>query len=459
AVDKGQLDPGEDPSVLAAGVASFDGETWTTYTTADGLASNEGEIVVAPDGTVWVVHPDPVSPWLVSAVSRRDADTWTVFDVTGSRRSGAVGGSDGTLWLGTDNGIVHFDGTDTTRYVVPAEMAPATASSFSLEARSSAAGSVDAGRFGEIRWQTYGEPVGRGIYGGIATDHGFVAGGESLVASSDGVNWTTVDPPLAARGFAASGDDLYAFGDGNVVRLVWTGTTWRAADLLTIDGLDSGRSIEQMAFGDGITVMTDRSQIFLSTDGTTVNPALQGPDPVGEENIGPVFSTGSGFVAYACEPRDVWGECGAIIWTSNDGNTWDLVSTESPFGSNTWVLDIAERDGRFVAIVRMQARNVWGDETLWVSEDGLTWNQVSPEHIEGSTTEETPVSIGAGEAGWVVLYNGSDALSYSLDGLNWVTPDGPPKIGWGYWAPGLVVGKDRILVPYSDVIGIGEITR
>ena len=459
--DQGVLDPGEDPNVPAAGVASFDGQTWTTYTTADGLASNEGKIVVASDGTVWVVHRDPVSPWLVSAASRRDVDTWTVFDVTGSRRSGAIGDSDGTLWLGTDNGIVHFDGTDTTRYAVPAEMAPPAAPSFSLEPTASAVGSVDAGAFGEIRWQAYQEPLGRGGTGdGVATPHGFVSRGEFAMTSTDGVNWTTVEPPLNARDFAVSGDDLYALGAG-AVRLTWTGTTWRAADMLQINGLESGRLIEHMAFGDGATIMTDRSQIFFSTDGTTFNPALQGPDPAGEDNIGPVFSTGSGFVAYTCGPRDIWGECGPIIWTSNNGSTWDLVSTESPFGSNTWVLDIAERDGRFVAIVRMQARNVWGDETLWVSEDGLTWNRVPPEHIDGSDTEETPVSIGAGEAGWVVLRG--NALIYSVDGLNWVTPDGPPEIGWGYGAPSAVVGKDRILVSYYDgignVTGIGEINR
>ena len=56
----------------------------------------------------------------------------------------AIGDSDGTLWLGTDNGIVHFDGTDTTRYTVPAEMAPPAAPSFSLEPTASAAGLVDA---------------------------------------------------------------------------------------------------------------------------------------------------------------------------------------------------------------------------------------------------------------------------------------------------------------------------
>jgi hypothetical protein len=465
-VDRGVPDPGEDPNVLAAGVASFDGETWTTYTTADGLASNGGEIVVASDGTVWVVHGD--------AISRLDGDTWTVHGVAGSRRRGAVGGSDGTFWLGTDNGIVHFDGTDTTQYAVPGEMAPSAASSFSLEPTSSAAGSVDAGPFGEIHWQTYHQPVGHELHGGIVTPHGFVSSGASGASTSlDGVNWTTVEPPLNARGFAASGDDLYAFGPGAVVRLAWTGTTWRAENLLEIDGLEPDRPIDQMAFGDGATVMTTETQILFSTDGHAFAPALQGPDPAlltgadntgrcqpsfggGGESIGPVVATESGFVALTAGSPGGWDDfplCEPVVWTSSDGSTWDLDSAESPFGPTSYVYDMAERDGRFVAVGGQGAK--FSGATLWVSEDGVTWNEIPPGRIDGSLLEY-PVSIGTGEAGWVVLHD--SALMYSLDGLNWVAPDGPPEIRWGYGAPRVVGGKDRILVA-NDVIWIGEINR
>ena len=467
--DHGEPDPGEDPNVPAAGAASFNGETWTTYTTADGLASNDGEVVVAPDGTAWVTHGE--------AVSRFDGDTWSAHDTPGSLRSGAVGGSDGTLWLATYNGFVHFDGTDATPYTVPAEMAPSTASSFSLEAASLAAGSVDAEPFGEVRWQTFNQPVGREVHRSIATDHGFVAGGEeSLVASSDGVNWTTVEPPMAARGFAASGDDLYAFGDGVVVRLAWTGRTWRAVNLVEIDGLEPDRSIEQMAFGDGVTVMTTGTQVFFSTDGSTFDPAPRGPDPAllrgagnaggcqpgfgggGEEDeIGPVAAIEGGFVALSPGNPGGWNDfplCEPVVWTSSDGSTWDLGSAESPFGPTAYVYDMAERNGRLVAVGGQGDR--FTGATLWVSEDGVTWNEIPPEHIDGSLADY-PVSIAAGEAGWVVLYG--DALMYSLDGLDWFAPDGPPKIAWGYGVPGLVVGEDRILVTYYDVIRIGEITR
>ena len=456
--DHGELDPGEDPNVAAAGVASFDGENWTTYTTADGLASNEGEIAIAPDGTMWVIHPVPFSPWgAVSAASRRDGDTWTVFDVAGSRQWGAAAGSDGTLWLRTNNGIAHFDGVDTTRYVVPDEMAPA-AVLLTLEPTTSAATPVDAGPFGEVSWQTFGVPVGHIFYGGaVATPHGFVAGGDVSVASPDGVNWTTFEPPLkVVWNFAVSGDDLYALGDADVVRLAWTGTTWRAANVLEINGMESHRSIEHMGFGDGVTVMTNGSQIFFSTDGYTFDPALRGPEFVGDDDAVPVFFTDSKFIAFS-------SQCQPTIWTSTDGNTWQPVSTEPPFGSTSCIEDIAERDGRFVAIVRMHPNGGWGGETLWASEDGLAWNQVPQENIDGSMTE--PVSIGAGEAGWVALFGDAGTVGgvwamYSLDGLEWaVVADAIPDLYWAFGAPTAVVGADRILVPYYDDIRIGEITR
>jgi hypothetical protein len=229
-----------------------------------------------------------------------------------------------------------------------------------------------------------------------------------------------------------------------------------------------------MAFGDGATVMTTETQIFFSTDGHAFAPALQGPDPAlltgadntgrcqpsfggGGESIGPVVASESGFVALTAGSPGGWDDfplCEPVVWTSSDGSTWDLDSAESPFGPTSYVYDMAERDGRFVAVGGQGAK--FSGATLWVSEDGVTWNEIPPGHIDGSLLEY-PVSIGTGDAGWVVLHG--QALMYSLDGLNWVAPDGPPEIRWGYGAPSAVVGKDRILVPYFDDIWVGEINR
>jgi hypothetical protein len=474
----------------APGVASSDGQTWTTYTTADGLAADEGTVVVAPDGTVWVVHDD--------AVSRRDGDTWTAYDVAGSvRRSGAVGGSDGTLWLATDDGIIHFDGVTTTRFVVPADMTPDPLS-FSLEPVAPAAPPVDAGSFGEVAWQKFDVPTGHRLTGGIATADGFAANESTSVRTSlDGVDWATTEPPLEGQHLVASGDDLYALG-GGVVRLARTGTTWAVVDELTIP--DPGPEIrsepgyldfaERMAFGDGVTVMTARSRVFFSNDGHTFVPALRSPDPAllegarepdvedygpaggcdpspvagwGADSIGPVFATESGFVAFtAAHPND-WNNlplCRPIIWTSSDGSAWDLVSSESPFGPDAYVHAMAERDGRIVAV---GGRGHEG-AMLWASDDGTTWNEIPPERISGSIAS-VPWAITAGEAGWVVLCgqpgtDGEVPAMYSLDGLDWVVVDDLPDFHWAWGAPDVAVGTDRILVTYYDGVAlIGEITR
>jgi len=447
-------EPGGTP---ASGVASFDGQAWTRYTAADGLASDDGTVVAAPDGTVWVVHD--------GAISCFDGDTWTAHDVTGSSRSRAVGGSDGTLWLATNNGIIHFDGVTTTWLVVPDDMTPPTVS-FALEPVAPAALPVDAGSFGKVAWQSFDVPAGHSLMGGIDTAHGFAAigSGAAIRTTIDGMNWSASEPPIEARHLVASGDDLYALG-GGAVRLAWTGTTWEVVDELFVP--DPGPEIrsepgyldfaEDMAFGDGVTVMTARSQVFFSTDGHTFVPALRGPDlkrgPY-DGNVQPVFSTGGGFITFG-------SGCRPAIWTSNDGSTWEPVSGESPFGSAYCIADIAERDGRFVAVGRKSGNR---NGLLWVSDDGLIWNEIPPERISGSITS-VPWAIAAGEAGWVALFGDAGTHNvvramYSLDGLDWVAvADEIPDLHWAFGTPDVAVGTDRILVTYFDgVARIGEIT-
>ncbi len=189
----------ESEGSLAHGVAAFDGQAWTTYTTDDGLASDEGYVVAAPDGTVWVVHE--------GAVSRFDGDTWTAYNVDASRFSGAVAGSDGTLWIGTNDGIALVDGDTTTRQVAPTEMAPVLGS-FSLEPVGPAAAPADAGSFGEVTWQKYSLPAGHSLSAGIATPYGFAARGSTSIRTSiDGLIRAASETPREGR-LVASDQDL-----------------------------------------------------------------------------------------------------------------------------------------------------------------------------------------------------------------------------------------------------------
>jgi ligand-binding sensor domain-containing protein len=52
------------------GVSRFDGQTWTTYTTKDGLTNDSVEaIAVAPDGALWFGTGGGVSRYEPSASS------------------------------------------------------------------------------------------------------------------------------------------------------------------------------------------------------------------------------------------------------------------------------------------------------------------------------------------------------------------------------------------------------
>jgi hypothetical protein len=121
---------------------------------------------------------------------------------------------------------------------------------------------------------------------------------------------------------------------------------------------------------------------------------------------------------------------------------------------------MAERDGRFVAV-----GGNGGEGLLWVSNDGLTWDEIPPERISGSITS-VPWALAAGEAGWVALNGeagtqGEVRAMYSLDGLEWVVDtDKLPDLWWAYGAPDVAVGTDRILVTYYNGVALlGEITR
>jgi ligand-binding sensor domain-containing protein len=94
------------------GVSRFDGKTWRTYTTADGLAGNQvNTIAVAPDGAVWV--------GTLNGASRFDGSAWATFttaDGGPSKSNGLADNSvkaiivdrDGSLWFSTSSGISRY---------------------------------------------------------------------------------------------------------------------------------------------------------------------------------------------------------------------------------------------------------------------------------------------------------------------------------------------------------------
>lgn len=95
------------PQFGGGGVAHFEGETWTSYTVEDGLASNDVTcLAVADDGTLWIGTQEDGAAFL-------DGQSWTACaedDVPSVKMVMADFDSRGRLWLGGNGGVTMFDG-------------------------------------------------------------------------------------------------------------------------------------------------------------------------------------------------------------------------------------------------------------------------------------------------------------------------------------------------------------
>jgi peptide/nickel transport system permease protein len=96
-----------------AGLSRFDGDSWTTYTAADGLPDDRVVALWGDDeGALWVGTEE--------GVSRFDGDAWTTFtteDGLASHRTNfLLGEESGALWVGTEGGLSLYDGQAWTTY-------------------------------------------------------------------------------------------------------------------------------------------------------------------------------------------------------------------------------------------------------------------------------------------------------------------------------------------------------
>jgi hypothetical protein len=78
----------------------YDGQTWRRTTYMEGLPSNEiRELVVGPDGVLWATWNEGLATF--------DGHRWAAHKA-GLGGSTLALGPDGTIWLGTANGVVHL---------------------------------------------------------------------------------------------------------------------------------------------------------------------------------------------------------------------------------------------------------------------------------------------------------------------------------------------------------------
>jgi hypothetical protein len=481
-----------DPSgdVPAGGVTTYDGTTWTTYTTDDGLPSNDAGAVVGGDGTVWAVSAE--------GVARFDGSSWSSFSAVAGTARGAAVDADGVLWLPTSRGVVGFDGTESTTLAVdPAVLPLATRlpaldllASDLLASETEATTRIETA-LGDVTFTTYRFPPGQGFVHPAPTAFGVVAHDEDVLHwSQDLLRWERISVGFWIDGVQVSGDDLLVFGD-ELARFGWDGTGWTELARFELPG-----DVSELVVGDRGMVAVEETTILFSTDGQgftgASQPPTQGGLPAGGSGgcqtqggtgytvaqLGPLLATDDGFVVLTPAAADDWTEqpwCEPLLWRSGDGDVWELVSDDSPFGAGAAVAAVAADDERFVAIGSVPAeddpltrdREGAPDDggaagVVWVSEDGLSWERVD-------LAIDYAATVDAGEFGWVITGDvGGDFIEQELwvsaDGEDWDGPHPlPDALRTGYIAPNIAVGADVIFgVGFRDPTDapvIGRIDR
>jgi sugar lactone lactonase YvrE len=435
-------DPELSDFVPGTGFARYDGGEWTTFTVDDGLLSNEGSVVVASDGTVSVIHAElgPDHEPVPIGISRFDGTTWTTdSDVDGlfaNHSTGAVVGGDGTLWMSSVSGIVGFDGTGTTELVVPKELATPPVPPFTLIPDPQELTPIRVSTvIGDFEFTTLRTP-GQDVFDTEATGFGWMAHSQDVVyRSDDGLTWDAVLTDAEDLWIMADGPDLIVYGWG-LVRYSWDGAGW--AEVATVDL--PGR-IQGLAFGPNGAVALVDNTIYYSTDGVVFIPAEAGPDSVqvntGQSGVcagwwqeisvagpgaGPILVTETGYVLLA--PANVkWDTlpmCEPLAWFSTDGNHWELLTPQSPFGESAAVAD---------------------------SDDGIDWQRAEVPELNRAA------GIAGGDLGWVLVGDTANSddrglpknMWFSADGLTWDGPHtGPEGLGYVYFHIEPTVGSDAI---------------
>lgn len=168
------------------------------------------------------------------------------------------------------------------------------------------------------------------------------------------------------------------------------------------------------------------------------------------EVAAPVIATPTGFVAFTPAHPGDWKTapvCDPLLWFSADGSRWQLTSTVSPFGAGAFVGDVAERNGRYVAVGGLDVDH----GAVWTSDDGLRWTRAGLPAATGRTVN--PGTLDAGALGWIItgrqVVTGTeqwgDVMWISTDGRNWEGPYPlPAGLGSGYVPTQLAIATDAV---------------
>ena len=232
-----------------SGVHRYDGASWVSYGTADGLGSNAIRgIAEDHSGNIWTASWD-------AGVSRFDGTTWSRYSepaLASFSVNGIAVDHSNNIWFATARGLTRFDGSTWRNFTIadglPVNYVGSVAEDRFGNIWAGTTGGV--GRFDGTRWQAYGiaDGIPQGAILDIASDHlgnvWFCINGGGVVRF-DGVEWKNY-PVDFGRGIDAVSSSLEDsagnlwFGTNYTGLRFYDGRTWGTIE--TSSGLPSNQT-------------------------------------------------------------------------------------------------------------------------------------------------------------------------------------------------------------------------
>ena len=185
----------------------------------------------------------------------------------------------------------------------------------------------------------------------------YVATGvQGVLASSDGVNWTS-----RTGGAQYGGLDIYkvAYGDGKFLGMGYGGN-YSSSDGANWSTFGSPYLTYGVAYGNGLFVANNGSNSSTSVDGVSWTPGGDTSGTTVQMYWGPVSFSGGRFFTYGEKAIDV----------STDGAHWSRIYSNPSASSSALITGVASNGTDTVAVG-------WGP-LLRHSADGTTWDDVAP---------------------------------------------------------------------------------
>jgi ligand-binding sensor domain-containing protein len=389
----------------AHGVNKFDGTTWTTYTTADGLASNGVSAIASdPSGNVWFGTN-------VNGVSKFDGSSWTTYTnddgLAGNSITAIASDPAGNVWFGTNAGVSKFDGATWTTYTTADGLVNNVVTSLA----SDTAGNMWFGtqyygisKFDGTSWTTYTAANGLGYISitAIASDSaGNVWVGTDYygVRKFDGITWTTytTDDGLPFSPITAIASD--SGGD------VWIGTH---NEVSKFDG------------SHWTTYTINSGPVSNLVTGIVGDPA--GNVWVGTQRCYEFYCVSEPWSKFDGNIWTTYNDISPIYTDDKTGNVWfGTMDGLSKFDGTNWTSYTSVNglpNSNINAIVSDSAGNDWfGTDGYGVSKfDGTTWTTyTTADGLAGNFIYAITSDL-AGNI-WV----GTDSGVSRFDGANWIT--------------------------------------